>query len=67
MTDTRYQEFRSKLEELLKEYNASIDFTCSPCSDTHGIHDDAISISLNNVEIERFPYCWGIDSYSFKQ
>lgn len=31
--------FRKELKVLLEKYNASIDFSCSDCSDTHGIYD----------------------------
>lgn len=32
-------EFRKELRALLEKYNASIDFSCSDCSDTYGIYD----------------------------
>ena len=31
--------FRKELRALLEKYNASIDFSCSDCSDTYGIYD----------------------------
>lgn len=42
----RKTEFLSKLKDLMAEYGASISFTCGPCSDTHGLHDEAITIDI---------------------
>lgn len=47
------REFVKKLKALLKEYNAMIDFTCDPCSDTYGIYDAGMRICIDNKEICR--------------
>lgn len=47
MTNTN-QEFLAKLKALLKEYDASIDWTCSDCSDLHGVYDDHLEITIGN-------------------
>jgi len=39
------KDFLNKLSDLLKEYKADIYFTVSPCSDTHGLHDEKMVIS----------------------
>ncbi len=39
------KEFLTKLANLLDEYNADIEFTCSEGSDTSGLYDDRIIIS----------------------
>ena len=39
------KQFLLELAALLKKYNASIDWNCGPCSDTHGIYDETMSIS----------------------
>ena len=60
--------FRDELKALLEKYNASIDFSCSSCSDTHGIYDEkmvacftlsdrVVTFELNNG--------WGVDSHDF--
>jgi len=36
-----------ELKELLFKYDVSIEFTCSDCSDTHGIYDAHMTISQN--------------------
>jgi hypothetical protein len=38
------KEFLKKLKELLEDYDMSIEFTCSSCSDTHGLHEDQLVI-----------------------
>lgn len=51
--DPKTAEFKQRLAALLAEYGASITWTCSPCSDTHGIYDDALTIDIDNVEVLR--------------
>lgn len=53
---TKEKEFIEKLKNLLREYNAEIDWTCSPCSDLHGVYNEAMRISINKKEILRVPY-----------
>lgn len=45
------QIFLSELKALLKKHNASIEFTCSDCSDTHGLYNDQIQICINEKPI----------------
>lgn len=44
------KEFLTKLANLLDEYNADIEFTCSEGSDTSGLYDDRIIISERKTE-----------------
>lgn len=39
-------EFEEKLYALLKEYNASISFSVSDCSDTHGLYDEKMVVNI---------------------
>lgn len=55
------KEFLQKLKALFKEYNASIVFTCDPCSDTYGIYDEGMSVRMNGKEVARNS-CWSIDA-----
>lgn len=43
-------EFLTKLANLLDEYNADIEFTCSEGSDTSGLYGDRIIISERKTE-----------------
>lgn len=40
--------FRKEFKALLEKYNASIDFSCSGCSDTHGIYDEKMIVCFNH-------------------
>ena len=51
MTDNRKTEFLQKFKELLKEYDVTIDFSFE--GDTHGIHDETVSI-LHRVSKKSF-------------
>jgi hypothetical protein len=42
------KEFLSKLKVLLEEYDASIDWSCDPCSDMHGVYDDHLEITIKD-------------------
>ena len=44
MTDNQ-KEGLAKLKAVLKEYNLSIGFTCSNCSDVHALYDDEIEVN----------------------
>ena len=44
-------EFLHKLKGLLLEYNASIHWNFSECSDLHGVTGAGIGISINRKEI----------------
>lgn len=37
--------FQYELQALLTKYNATIDWGCSPCSDTHGIYDECMEVT----------------------
>ena len=59
------EEFLQKLGELLKEYNASIEFTCAECSDTYGLYDDGISVKIGGKEIKK-THCWCLEASDLK-
>ena len=44
-------EFLHRLKDLLVEYNASIHWNFSDCSDLHGVTGAGIGISINRKEI----------------
>lgn len=44
-------EFLHRLKDLLTEYNASIYWCFSECSDMHGVTGAGIGISINRKEI----------------
>jgi hypothetical protein len=50
------QEFLIKLKTLLQEYNASIEWTCNPCSDMHGVTGEAMSLLIDNKEVHRIEF-----------
>lgn len=60
------KEFADKLQALLQEYNASIDWTCSDCSDLHGVYDEKMVISFGNKWAIEFPDGY-INEQSFKE
>lgn len=71
LEDKTVQNHESRVDNLLKElklvllkYNADISWTCSPDSDTHGLHDDSIVIEMDDIEIFRSG-SWYINSDSF--
>lgn len=39
--------FKMELKELLKKYNASISFSVGECSDTHGLYDEKMVLTIN--------------------
>lgn len=43
------KEFLDKLDTLLKEYGASIMWQCGEGSDTYGIYDSHLIITIDNV------------------
>ena len=51
----RNSEFLDKLEKLLEEYDASIGWSCSACSDTHGIYDEVMYIESGNTTVLEIP------------
>ena len=55
------KEFLRKLKALLKEYNASIGFTCAPCSDTYGIYDGGIFVNMDGERLVKTDF-WSMDA-----
>ena len=51
-------EFIFKLRSLLEEYNASIGFSCSDCSDTHGLSDERIRIDIDDISVVEVRGWW---------
>jgi hypothetical protein len=43
-------DFINELDALLKKYNASIDWGCAACTDTHGIYDERMTVTNGNGE-----------------
>ena len=66
MDKQQQKAFLTELASLLNKYNAEIGFTCSECSDTHGLYDDhlTINIRLDNRDILNIFNSdgWGIDA-----
>lgn len=46
MTKMDIQKFRGELKDLLKKYNASINFSVSDCSDTYGLSGEKMVVSV---------------------
>lgn len=61
-------EFRKELRALLEKYNASIDFCCSDCSDTHCIYD-AKMVAYFNLSDRMLAFDlnngWSVDKHDF--
>ena len=55
------EEFKKELRSLLAKHNATIGFDCSECSDTYGINDANISVSLGGMNI-RLADGWNVDA-----
>lgn len=45
----RSEEFKNKFFALLTEYGAGISFDCSDCSDTYGIYDPKIVVTIRDL------------------
>jgi len=58
--DKTQTEFLQELKSLLKKYTASIDFCVSDGSDTYGLSDERLEISINNKTIRKVQG-WGLD------
>ena len=68
MTNMEIQKFRSELKDLLVKYNASINFSVGSCSDTHGLYDEKMVVSIRpdpksfkEIDIIEVPG-WGISA-----
>ncbi len=46
----RIEEFRNKFSDLLNEYAAEISFDCDSCSDTYGIYDPKIVVTIRDPD-----------------
>ncbi len=46
----RTKEFKNKFSNLLKEYGAGISFDFADCSDTHGIYDPKIVVTIRDPD-----------------
>ena len=46
----RIDEFKNKFYDLLNEYDAEISFDCSDCSDTYGIYDPKIVVTIQDPD-----------------
>lgn len=44
----RIKEFKNKFSDLLTEYGAGISFDYADCSDTHGIYDPKIVVTIRD-------------------
>lgn len=66
INDNKAKEFAVELENLLKKYSASIDWTCADCSDLHGVYDDKLVVNFGNKLAIEFDQPF-IDSSSFKE
>ena len=64
---TRKKEFLTKLQQLLTEYNASIDYEFSESADTHGLGSSGMAISMEGNAIAQFPYESRISAYDLKR
>lgn len=42
----KQKEFLKEFKDLLLKYNADIGWTCDDCSDTYGLYDDHLYISM---------------------
>lgn len=43
---TEHAQFLAELKALLSKYNASINFSVGSCSDTHGLYDEKMVVSI---------------------
>ena len=57
--ETKEDRFKKELSALLKKYDAEIYFACS---DTYGITDDRLEISIKDEVIFKSATAWLIDS-----
>lgn len=46
----KQKEFLREFKDLLLKYNADIGWTCADCSDTYGLYDDHLYISMFGQE-----------------
>jgi len=60
-------DFTAELLALLTKYNASIDWGCASCSDTHGIYDEHMTVTDNKGNELLRVDCGTISAYEIKQ
>jgi hypothetical protein len=58
--EARKQAFLLDLRRLMKDYQVTIGFNCSPCSDTHGISEGRIEVCLGK-EVVLAVHNWWMD------
>ncbi len=46
----RIEEFKNKFSDLLNEYGAEISFDSADCSDTYGIYDPKIVVTIRDPD-----------------
>ena len=46
----RIEDFKNKFSGLLTEYGAEISFDCDYCSDTYGIYDPKIVVTIRDPD-----------------
>ena len=46
----RIDEFKNKFSDLLNEYGAEISFDCDYCSDTYGIYDPKMVVTIRDPD-----------------
>ena len=63
------EEFLKELQTLLEKHKAAINFDCCSSSDTHGIYDAGIEVTVghgSDQQRHKFKYTWGIDASDVK-
>lgn len=56
------EQFKEELKALLLKYNASIDFSVGEGSDTYGLYDESITLSIEDTEVYSISG-YGISAY----
>lgn len=46
----KIEEFKTKFSDLLNEYGGEISFDCDYCSDTYGIYDPKIVVTIRDPD-----------------
>lgn len=50
--DIKLQTFKQELKELLEKYDATLEFSCSACSDLHGVYEEEMVVYFNKERTE---------------
>lgn len=56
--------FKKELKKLLIKYNADICFSCSECSDTHGLCEEQMIVNIDNKSF-KLSDGWAIEQSDF--